>query len=196
MLVLRHESSRRILRKVSQVYNPPNKGSRFTVCLPLMNETTPLASSVVASTSSVELNLLAGTSFLIVDDSEDTIAMLEELLRLSGANVTSVTNGADALRIAQGNEFDVILSDISMPEMDGFEFLEKLRQIEGRQHIPVIAITGFGRTGDIERARAAGFYSHLTKPLNLQVLAEVLQQLRTLKKPQDLDQDMSAGPVC
>ena len=84
-----------------------------------------------------------------------------------------------------------------MPEMDGFEFLQKLRQIDGRQHVPVIAITGFGRTGDIERARAAGFYSHLTKPLNLQVLAEVLQQLGTLKSnTQDLDQDMSAGPVC
>jgi two-component system, chemotaxis family, CheB/CheR fusion protein len=141
------------------------------------------------------LNLLTGTSFLIVDDSEDTIAMLEELLRLSGANVTTATNGADALRIARANEFDVILSDISMPEMDGFEFLQKLRQIDGRQHIPVIAITGFGRTGDIERARAAGFYSHLTKPLNLEVLAEVLQQLGTIKD-RDLDQDMSAGPVC
>ena len=180
---------------ISAESDGPNEGSRFTVRLPLMNETTPPASSVVVSTGSVELNLLAGTSFLIVDDSEDTIAMLEELLRLSGASVTTATNGADALRLARANEFDVILSDISMPEMDGFEFLQKLREIDGRQHIPVIAITGFGRTGDIERARAAGFYSHLTKPLNLAVLAEVLQQLGTLKA-RDLDQDMSAGPVC
>lgn len=178
---------------ISAESDGPNKGSRFTARLPLMNETTPLASS--RSPGSVELNLLAGTSFLIVDDSEDTITMLEELLKVSGANVTSATNGADALRLAQENEFDVILSDISMPEMDGFEFLQKLREIDGRQHIPVIAITGFGRTGDIERARAAGFYSHLTKPLNLAVLAEVLQQLGTLKT-NDLDQDMSAGPVC
>ena len=177
---------------ISAESDGPNKGSRFTVRLPLMNETAPLALS--RSAGSVVLNLLAGTSFLIVDDSADTISMLEELLRLSGANVTSASNGADALRMAQENEFDVILSDISMPEMDGFEFLQKLREIDGRQHIPVIAITGFGRTGDIERARAAGFYSHLTKPLNLEVLTEVLQQLGTLKT--DLDQDMSAGPVC
>jgi len=102
------------------------------------------------------------------------------------------------LRIAQENEFDVILSDISMPEMDGFEFLQRLRQIKGREHVPVIAITGFGRSGDIERARAAGFYSHLTKPLNLQALTEVLQQLAELKSnpPEtELDQDVSAGPV-
>ena len=177
-----------------------NKGSRFTVQVPLISETALLASSVGTSTAGVELNLLSRTSFLIVDDSEDTIAMLEELLRLSGANVTTAKNGADALRLACENEFDVILSDISMPGMDGFEFLEKLRQIDGRQHVPVIAITGFGRTGDIERARAAGFYSHLTKPLNLQALAEVLQQLastRTTDHPEsNVDQDLSAGPVC
>jgi two-component system CheB/CheR fusion protein len=83
--------------------------------------------------------------------------------------------------------------------MDGFQFLERLRRIDGRQHIPVIAITGFGRTGDIERARAAGFYSHLTKPLNLQALAEILQQLASSRgeHPEpSVDQDLSAGPVC
>jgi len=61
-----------------------------------------------------------------------------------------------------------------------------------------VAITGFGRSDDIERARAAGFYSHITKPLNLQALAEVLQKLRNGSNGQEanLDQDMSAGPVC
>ena len=133
--------------------------------------------SSVASSGAIELNVFAQTSFLVVDDSEDTIAMLEELLKVAGANVMTATNGADALRIADENEFDVILSDISMPEMDGFEFLQRLRKIDGRQNVPVVAITGFGRSDDIARARAAGFYSHLTKPLNLQALAEVLQQL-------------------
>lgn len=159
----------------------PNKGSRFTVRLPLLHETATLASPARASSDGVKLNLLSQMSFLIVDDSEDTIVMLEELLRVSGANVRSATNGADALKIAADNDFDVILSDISMPEMDGFEFLQRLRQVEGRQHIPVIAITGFGRRADIERARTAGFYAHLTKPLNLQTLAEVLQQLLEFK---------------
>ncbi|HEU4794932.1 MAG TPA: response regulator, partial [Pyrinomonadaceae bacterium] len=105
------------------------------------------------------------------------IMMLEQLLKLSGANVTSATNGAEALRLASEREFDVVLSDISMPEMDGFEFLQRLRKIEGRERVPVIAITGFGRPDDVERARAAGFHSHLTKPLNFQALAEVLEQL-------------------
>lgn len=155
----------------------PNKGARFTVRLPLLHEMAGLESPVAATSSPIDLNVFAQKNFLIVDDSEDTIAMLQELLKVAGANVMTATNGADALRIAAENEFDVVLSDISMPEMDGFEFLQRLRKIDGRQDVPVIAITGFGRNADIARARAAGFYSHLTKPLNLQTLSEVLQQL-------------------
>jgi len=178
---------------ISAESDGPNKGSRFTVRLPLLRETVPLA---VAAPPAVEMNLIAGTSFLIVDDSADTIAMLKELLQINGASVATATNGADGLRLAAENEFDVILSDISMPEMDGFEFLQRLRKIAGRQHVPVIAITGFGRSNDVERARAAGFHSHLTKPLNLQALAEVLQELATNSTTATVDQDMSAGPVC
>jgi PAS domain S-box-containing protein len=183
----------------------PNKGSRFTVRLPLMREKASLATSTLTSSAAVNLNIPPRTSFLIVDDSEDTIAMLEQLLRICGATVTSATNGADALRLAHDKEFDVILSDISMPEMDGFEFLQRLRQIEGRQHVPVIAITGFGRSDDIERARAAGFYSHLTKPLNIQALADVLDQLARYRRGRDgdgdspstdTDYDATTGPVC
>ena len=167
--------------KISAASDGPNKGARFTVSLPLLPETARLSSPVEASSSPVELNVFAQTNFLIVDDSEDTIAMLQELLRVAGANVMTATNGADALRIAAENEFDVILSDISMPEMDGFEFLQRLRKIDGRQNVPVVAITGFGRNADIARARAAGFYSHLTKPLNLRALSEVLQQLHEVR---------------
>jgi CheY-like chemotaxis protein len=161
---------------VSAVSEGTGKGSRFTVRLPRTREAQRPSPSL--SSSPVELAVLAEMDFLVVDDSEDTIAMLEQLLKTGGANVTTATNGADALRLASEREFDVILSDISMPGMDGFEFLQRLRKINGRQHVPVVAITGFGRSDDIERARAAGFYSHLTKPLNLQALAEVLQSLR------------------
>lgn len=182
----------------------PGKGSRFTVHLPLMREKASLGTGTLSSPVAVNLNIPPQTSFLIVDDSEDTIAMLEQLLRICGANVTTATNGADALRLAHDKEFDVILSDISMPEMDGFEFLQRLRQIDGRKHVPVIAITGFGRSDDIERARVAGFYSHLTKPLNIQALADVLDQLARHRRGRgtdpdpspDTDYDATAGPVC
>jgi two-component system, chemotaxis family, CheB/CheR fusion protein len=182
-----------------------NKGSRFIIRLPLLREAASLAASNLGSAAAVNLNVPQQTSFLIVDDSEDTIAMLRELLRIAGANVTTATNGADALRLAADSEFDVVLSDISMPAMDGFEFLQRLRQIPGRKHVPVIAITGFGRSDDIDRARAAGFYAHLTKPLNLETLSAILDQLArhklgrgsTSDQPTpDTDYDATAGPIC
>ena len=183
---------------ISAESNGPNEGSRFTVRLPLLRETATLS---VSTPGAVELNVFSQTSFLILDDSEDSIAMLEELLKLAGAHVVTATSGAEALRIASENEFDVILSDISMPEMDGFEFLQRLRKIDGRVNVPVVALTGFGRNDDIERARAAGFYSHLTKPLNLRALTVVLEQLAKEKSgpgrgDTDVDFDVSAGPVC
>ena len=183
---------------ISAESDGPNTGARFTVRLPLLRET---GSPVLASSRTLELNVLSETNFLILDDSEDTIRMLQELLKTGGAKVMTASNGAEALRLALENEFDVILSDISMPEMDGFEFLQRLRKIDGRQDVPVIAITGFGRNDDIARIRAAGFYSHLIKPLNLQALTEVLQQLAKEKSgsdhtPPDVDFDVSAGPVC
>jgi PAS domain S-box-containing protein len=180
---------------ISAESDGPNQGARFTIRLPLIRETQPLASPSMAASGPVELKVFLQRNFLILDDSEDTLGMLEQLLKVSGANVTTASKGTDALRIASVQEFDVILSDISMPEMDGFEFLHRLRQIKGREHVPVIAITGFGRVRDVERARAAGFYSHLTKPLNLQALSEILQQLAAFKTGDSLDQDVSAGPV-
>jgi signal transduction histidine kinase/ActR/RegA family two-component response regulator len=172
-----------------------NRGSRFIVRLPLLSEAESLA---VSAPAAPKLNVFAEKSFLILDDSEDSIAMMSELLKLAGAHVVTATNGVEALRIASENEFDVILSDISMPEMDGFEFLERLRKIDGRQDVPVIAITGFGRNDDVERARTAGFYSHLTKPVDLQALTEVLEQLANGSRGNDtdVDYDVSAGPVC
>ena len=152
-----------------------NKGSSFTARLPLTREMQHEHLPPVAAP--LRLVPLKEKDFLIVDDSEDTIAMLDQFLKFSGANVTSAGNGAEALRLATEKEFDVILSDISMPEMDGFEFLQRLRQIDGCRQVPVVAITGFGRSADVERARAAGFYTHLTKPLDLDALAVVLEKL-------------------
>ncbi len=177
------------------------KGSRFTVRLPLLRETHSLSAPGLTSAEVLGLSVLSQMSFLVVDDSEDTIAMLEELLKISGASVMASTSGIEALRLAAEREFDVVLSDISMPEMDGFEFLERLRMIEGRRSVPVVAITGFGRSDDIARVQAAGFYSHLTKPLNLQALVDVLRQLAKERSGPDagatnVDFDVSAGPVC
>jgi PAS domain S-box-containing protein len=154
---------------VSVTSDGPGQGSEFRVTLPISKQA-PLALS-----SSTDLSGLDNLKVLILDDSEDTVEMLKILLAQSGASVVAATAGSEALRIAAESDFDVIVSDISMPGMDGFEFLRNLKSSSRNASVPVFALTGFGRAEDIERARAAGFYIQLTKPLDLDRLLETLR---------------------
>ena len=151
----------------------PGKGSTFTMKLRLKSE----LRTQVAPTQDVAASL-DQLAILVVDDSQDTTEMLSRLLKFSGATVTAASSGEDALRLLAGNSFDVVLSDISMPGMDGFEFLRKLRQVPGRADVPILALTGYGRPEDVERAHAAGFYSHITKPFDFEALVAALKGLR------------------
>jgi len=116
-----------------------------------------------------------------VDDTPDSLAMLDALLTGEGARVETAANGKEALKLAAGAEYDLIVSDISMPEMDGYEFLQTLRASQPRYlNIPAIALTGFGREEDTEKARRAGFTTHLTKPLDFDHLLQLARV--TLRK--------------
>jgi two-component system CheB/CheR fusion protein len=135
-----------------------------------------------------DASALNGMRILVVDDTEDNVVMLQYLFELAGAKTIAATSAADALRIAAAEDFDVVLSDISMPKMDGFEFLRRLRALPGKQDVPVLAITGFSRPEDIERALSEGFFSHLTKPFDLKTLTEILQ-MATKRKRQGQKRD-------
>ena len=150
-----------------------NLGTSVTVRLPLTGELHEAVSSVLDLTPQT----LSRLGVLVLDDSEDTIEMLRHLLEQGGARVTTATSAVEALRIASENEFDVVLSDISMPGMDGFEFVRRLRELPGKKDVPVLALTGFGRTEDINRAQSEGFFTHLTKPFDLAKLSEILEKL-------------------
>jgi two-component system CheB/CheR fusion protein len=151
----------------------PGKGATFTVTLPLSREA--ISTSHASGDTTTDL---AGMNILVVDDSVETVEMLVHLLDESGAHVLSATSGEEALRIARGSRFDAVLSDISMPGMDGFEFARKFRQLPGKKTVPILALTGFGRVEDIERAKDEGFFSHLTKPVDLDALAKLLKNVR------------------
>lgn len=149
------------------------KGATFTIRLPRsVNTRTP-----VAPLADLGIGSLTGMKVLVVDDSEDTTEMVRHLLEIGGASVYAATSGREALRIAREKPVDVVLSDISMPEMDGFEFLSRLRKIPGKQDLPAVALTGFGRPEDVQRASNEGFYAHLTKPFDIQTLASLLQKM-------------------
>ena len=149
------------------------KGATFTIRLPRSVDARQPLSQVLHLGNGT----LQGLDVLVVDDSEDTAEMVQHLLEIGGASVCAVTSGSEALRIAREREFDVVLSDISMPEMDGFQFLSELRKLPGKEDLPAVALTGFGRPEDVRRATDEGFYAHLTKPFDIQTLARLLQKI-------------------
>jgi two-component system CheB/CheR fusion protein len=128
---------------------------------------------------------------LIVDDSAESTEMLSKLLELEGAFVDSARSGAEALEIAREKRFDLVISDISMPEMDGYQLLRELRQVPEMESVPAIALTGYGRTADIERAHAEGFAEHLTKPIDIDQLLQIVKQLTTEDTATPSDEPMS-----
>ncbi|HEY0431509.1 MAG TPA: PAS domain S-box protein [Pyrinomonadaceae bacterium] len=162
------------------VTSKPDQGAKFTLELPAARDTQKQLSEASGA-------LVPGALFqlriLVVDDSSDTVEMLCKLFEMEGAAVVTASGALEALEIARDRDFDVILSDISMPRMDGFEFVRRLREIEKQQAVPVIALTGFGRAEDRDRARAEGFFSHVTKPIDVNSLVETLSKLPTRGQP-------------
>jgi PAS domain S-box-containing protein len=153
----------------------PGQGASFKIELPATREKEAPSAYLPQS----DTGLLSHMRILIVDDSADTVDMLRRLFEMDGASVATASGAEAALKIAADEDFDAILSDISMPGVDGFEFVRRLREIARHQDVPVLAITGFGRAEDVERASAEGFFSHVTKPIDVNNLVELLRSLPT-----------------
>lgn len=115
---------------------------------------------------------------LVVDDSPDITEMLAAVLRFSGYDVSTAYSAADALGIAREKRFDVIVSDIGMPEMDGYEMVRALRALPEYTAVPMIAVTGFAMYDDRDRALEAGFNTHLSKPINPSELMQTITAVR------------------
>jgi two-component system CheB/CheR fusion protein len=120
---------------------------------------------------------LSGVTILIVDDDVDNREALSQLLMLWGAHVLLARSGADALTILESVMPDVVLCDLSMPDMDGFVFLERVRENRRLAHLPVIAVTALGGPADVSRTRRASFADHFMKPIDVGVLVARLEQL-------------------
>jgi CheY-like chemotaxis protein len=110
--------------------------------------------------------VLTGWNVLVVEDEEDSRIVATTMLEMAGATVVSTANGVEALKAMRRALPDFILSDLSMPEMDGWQLINELKQNRDTFEIPVIALTAHAMPGDRERAIKAGFVNHLTKPLD------------------------------
>jgi PAS domain S-box-containing protein len=149
------------------------RGAKFSVWLPLREA----EASTNVTPSAMRTGALDGTRILVVDDSTETTDMLSKLLEMDGAQVRTARGGSEALALADRSAFDVVISDISMPEMDGYQLLRKLRQLPQMANVPALALTGFGRISDIDRAHREGFVKHFTKPIDIDKLLDSVREL-------------------
>jgi CheY-like chemotaxis protein len=122
---------------------------------------------------------LADARLLIVEDDDDSRLMLMTALKMYGAQVEAACDVAEAVAILSRAEIDLIVSDIGLPNEDGYALLQKVRaaEIEKGRHIPAIALTGYASREDATRALAAGFQKHLTKPIEPRELVNAVADL-------------------
>ena len=116
---------------------------------------------------------------LVVDDNEDAVETLALLLQLEGYTVGTALDGPAALAEAEQFHPEVVLLDIGMPGMDGYEVVREFRKRDETKSIPIVALTGYGQPEDRARAEAAGFSDHLTKPISPESLNAMLKTYRS-----------------
>src|SRR6476660_7637474 len=146
-----------------------NRGSTFTLSMQalLQGEAAGVASKSVTDSAPQALKIL------LVDDHQDTCAALEKLLARRGHVVAVSHDVRSAMEAAVRNKFDLLISDIALPDGTGMDLMTQLRAIA---NVPGIAISGFGNNGDIERSLQAGFSEHLIKPIKLDKLEDAIER--------------------
>ena len=154
------------------------RGATFRVWLPMHRRTDFAPLSDAADGKSP----LAGVRVLLVDDTADTLETFGYLLGHEGATVTTASSGEQALALIDSMEFDLVISDVGMPHMDGYEMMTQLRTRPALATLPAIALTGYGRPQDVQKALASGFQAHLDKPVDFERLKDVSRALLAAAK--------------
>ncbi len=162
-------------------------GATFTVTLPLAAPALLREGALTPAVSPAALAeqvSLAGLRVLVVEDEADAAAFVQELLRGYGAEVAIVTSAQAGLDYLERNPADMLISDIGLPGIDGYQFLEHVRRREPAQggHIPAIALTAFARSEDRTRALLAGYQAHLPKPVESAELVATVASFTDLVK--------------
>jgi signal transduction histidine kinase len=146
-----------------------DRGSTFTLSMQTLSPAEPRGVPLRRASESSH----HGLKILLVDDHEDTCAALEKLLVRHGHLVAATHNVRSAMEAAVRNKFDLLISDIALPDGSGLDLMMQLHAIS---KIPGIAISGFGNNGDIERSLQAGFSEHLIKPIKLENLEVAIER--------------------
>ena len=153
------------------------KGAKFSVILPAQDGAVRIP-AIPASSHSVwaERRMLSGCRLLVVDDRPDELELFKTVLEAEGAEVITANGVAAALELLQENPADILVSDIAMPEQDGYELIRQVRELppERGGFIPAVAVTAYARIEDRERAIASGFQAYVSKPVQAEKLVEAV----------------------
>ncbi|MGH7388518.1 MAG: response regulator [Candidatus Rokuibacteriota bacterium] len=149
------------------------RGATFTVTLPLSGTALRLPPPPPPPARGASL---AGLHVLVVDDDADALLLATVILEMAGARVTGARKGAEALAGAERTPPDVLVSDLGMPDLDGFELLRRMTARIGRR-LPAVALTAYATEADAERSTAAGYQVHLSKPFDAAALTEAVARL-------------------
>jgi len=159
-----------------RVVHKPVKSAMLVRALTELQQVTATPSVSASSTAGVA-GLKPGVRVLVADDNVVNQKVVTHLLRKLGAEVYSATNGVEALQMLRARDFDVVLMDCQMPEMDGYEATRQLRNFDAshrNRHIPVIALTANALATDRQKCVAAGMNNYLSKPIDRVRLEQAL----------------------
>ena len=164
--------------KVMANSDGPGLGSRFTVKLPITTSRSTDEEEDYSEPVADEREIHdLGLRVLVIEDSLDTLNMLKLWLSTVGCEVLIAAEAMEGVRLATEQPPDLIISDIGMPEVDGYELMRTLRKTPGVEQVPAIALTGYAREEDRELAIAAGYNAHISKPANMARLLYLIKKL-------------------
>jgi CheY-like chemotaxis protein len=153
-------------------------GATFTVRLPVVGIERDRTAPARGRAAEVPRGRLSGTTILVVDDDRDTRELLTSVFEAAGAGVRSTASAAEALAAALDEPPDVLVSDIAMPEQDGYSLLARMLASGGPDAPRVrLAVSAFGADGDHERSIRAGFHGHVSKPFDPVALVALVEQM-------------------
>jgi CheY-like chemotaxis protein len=157
------------------------EGAKFQIELPLSDTPAPrlvdnflLARADPTGNRCNTLPVVTPLRVLLVEDHEPTIEVLRRLLTRAGHHVTAAMTVAGAVQAAQHKKFDLLISDLGLPDGTGFDLMQQLRS---SYHLPGIALSGYGMNDDLRRSREAGFAAHLIKPVDFARLQEAVAEI-------------------